>query len=330
VLFLTLWPLHGYAQQIDDLFGTAIDMDQLSRATPIPAPIVVVAAVLKNEPVGLPVQAQRYIGLMLQLHRVSCRLENLIKGDPPHAEFDFFYFADPEVAQSVPNPKYNRAHMFRAEPGDRYIFFLLRQREMLRSVGDVGSFSVRVDSGRHPQRPELTAGRPEDTGEVGRIISDILLTPGQDLDPQGFAMAIPNARKWSIAFGSQLHTVDLLKGLLTLPVPIRTAACDELAQHYPSQYGCLADIHADSTNSEDTRQWAFRRLAYFEQQDARLEEQLLDPAALTYDSMAANLEELEIILGSPNPRIRTLACAALERYFPRSVPAQCRHLSPSR
>jgi hypothetical protein len=133
------------------------------------APIIVVASVEENKVVSKHVEASRYPGVYLDLHAVRCKRENSLKGGMAGAELQFFYFADGRYPDSKPDPLY--ARWFQAEPASRYLFFLTRERGVLRSIWDIGNYSILISTGMHPESSTTDA-------DIGTQISEILLTPG--------------------------------------------------------------------------------------------------------------------------------------------------------
>jgi hypothetical protein len=311
---------------LQDLLGSAVDTGAGDLGFVTAAPVVVVATVTSNEPVGLPIEARRVPGVFLQLRRIGCHLENVLRGPGPGDSFASYYFADAKLAGGIPNPIHRL--LFDARRGRRYILFLSRERGVLRSIGDVGSYTVPVLSGAHPSYVP-TPDDPFSTG-LRRAIADILLTPGQGFEPSEFSQDIAYARLIADQLGSRPYTVQLLSNLLTQMGPIRVAACFELAHSYYGHYGCLAELKEDSTLAPEIRRHAAEVLEEQIRSDGVLKRTLLDPATLDFgkmlrpDSRRANMEELQLILADPDPEVRKLACTALKRYFPYEQASECK------
>jgi hypothetical protein len=306
-----------------DTLGTAVDsLFFQDKAKPQQlAPIIVVAVVEENRIVAKHVEAARYASVYLDLHAVRCKRENSLKGGLTEAGLEFFYFADGRYADSKPSPHYKR--QFQAEPGSRYLFFLSRDRDVLRSIGDVGEYSVLVATGAHPDLSTTN-------GDTGSMIPEILLTPGNGADFALMASGSQMERSSSIAdaWGSRLLTVQLLRRLTLLPEPVRSSACGWLVTSYDGQGDCLQAIAGDANESPENRQEALRELK--EQNDfrPRLLEHLKDPARLmdgylVDDSRRRVREELQTMLFGTDKVLHERVCTALKRYYPYEVDPRC-------
>jgi hypothetical protein len=303
----------GQIPELVDTLGSPVDQTEVLfdpdlRQT---APVIAAAYVVDNAAVRRRVPAARMPGILLDLHRVHARVEVAIRGDVG-AELEFYYFVQADDSPGN-NPRYRL--MFEAEPGRRYIFFLCREGAALRSVGDVGEYSLKIFSGAHRNyRPPAK--------DAATAVQDILLKRGEGSDPAalvyGLQFSVVAANRW----GSRLHAIQLLRELLAEPEPVRSAACDQLVFWYSGQYSCLYRIRDDPAEPEAARDHARAALAKQGPKDARLIEMLRDPAGLDFpvigraDSRRAVLEELESLLDSPNALVREEACVALARYYP--------------
>jgi hypothetical protein len=298
---------------LQDFLGSLIDSRQPWVDFRTIAPVVVVATVVSNEPEGTPTEARRFSGIFLQLRRISCRLENSLRGPRPADQFVFYYFAEAKSLSVIPMPIHRQE--LEAKVGKRYILFLCRERDVLRSIGDVGPYTMPVLSGAH-SNTEITST------DLSLSIPYILLTPGSNFNSNEFANDIVYARSTSDQVGSRLYTVRLLSQLLSEPEPLRSAACFELAHSYYGQYSCLSELKADRSLPSAVRSHASDVLDQQIRLNAILKQELSDPATLGFtkltkpDSRKANYEELLLIMAHPDPAVRKLACAALERYYP--------------
>jgi hypothetical protein len=185
-------------------------------------------------------------------------------------------------------------------------FFLSVEKGVLRSIGDVGEYSVRVLSGAHPDYKAPS--------NLGVAVADILLTKGIGFDAERFAKTLRPSNYLADRWGSRLHNIQLLRLLVTEPEPVGSAARQELVTNYNGQYDCLYRIRDDTGEPEAVREQARSLLAKQTARDAHLLESLKDPAHLWYDSR--QLEELKSVLAAPNPMIRKAACGAMRRYYP--------------
>ena len=188
-----------------DTLGSAIDQTDVLFKPDIRqfAPIIVVASVLENIIVVSGTPAIRIPEVRLDLHRVRCKLENRLRGQLPDGEFEFYYFADSKGT----NPRYKV--LYSADSGGRYIFFLNFENHSLRSIGDVGEYSIEVFSGIHSE-----IGDGED---LGRTVAKILFSRGEGFDPEAFGRELLSYISLADSWGSPIYNVELLRGLLSEP-----------------------------------------------------------------------------------------------------------------
>ena len=318
---LALGGCHRRPDLVDTL-GTAIDeQDSMpwNHDTRELAPIIVLASVEGNEVIAKHVEAARYQGVYLDLHVVLCKRENSLKGGLTETELRFFYFAYGRYPDSKANPKYKR--LFHAEPGSRYLFFLTRDRGVLRSIGDVGDYSILISTGTHAEAPAKD-------GDIGRLVSEVLLTPGKGADLELMAKKLLDYSSIADVWGSRPLTVQLLRHLFSLHGPLRSEACSVLVSRYQGQYDCLQALAEDADSSPELRKTVLAELK--EQSIARqlVLEDLKDPAKLVYahwggDSRHRMREELQTFLFAPDVLLHERACTALKRYYPWDAQPNC-------
>ena len=323
IVRLTSLALGGCQRHPDlvDTLGTAIDDEAIDvrgdwRER---APIVVVASVDENRIIAKHVEASRYQGLFLDLHVVRCKRENSLKGGLTGPELTFFYFADGRYSDSK---SYRRSKsLFQATPGSRYLFFLTRDRSVLRSIGDVGEYQVLVATGTHPE--SATTG-----GDTGRLVSQVLLTPGNGADLDLMVKRLYDYSAIADIWGSRPLSVQLLRHLASHAEPLRFAAGGVLVERYHGQEDCLQALVDDPNESSQFRQEAMRELKEQGASRQRFLESVKDPATETYlncnrDSRRRVREEFETMLLGTDVLVRERACTALKRYFPWDAEPTC-------
>ena len=332
LVLLALTAACGSKQQLPtlpDLLGAAIAGGALDRditswnelADPRDlVPIIVAGVVQENRVVAKRIEARRYKNVFLDLHEVRCQRENSLKGEVAGNEFTFFYYADRRYLDKQNPPVYRR--MFQADAGRRYIFFLTRDAGVLRSIGDVGNYSIPVQSGKHDEGSVQSS-------DAGKRIAEILLTRGHGADPTVMSNALGRASRAADVWGSRLHTATLLRGLLSSGEPLRSTACSVLIENFNGQYDCLEAIAKDPSEPEDNRRGALKTLEEKSELRRLFGEDLKDPAALTFQEFADDSrhrlrEEFETLLLNETDRIQhRRACQALSRYFPWDAEPQC-------
>jgi hypothetical protein len=221
------------------------------------------------------------------------------------------------VPTRYPSADYLLKRPYEANPGSRYLFFLMRDGDALRSIGDVGEYSVRVFTGAHAE--------PSAGGEVtGTRVSRILLNPGDGADLDSLAKALSKYSNLADTWGSRPFSVQLLRELISRGEPVRAAACGVLVESYKGQYDCLEALAKDQNESLENRQEALRKLQEKGFERRSLLEALKDPAQLPVpDSLRKMREEYETLLFSSDPLLHDRACGALNRYFPREAEPGC-------
>jgi hypothetical protein len=283
-------------------------------------PIIVVAVVERNTVVAKHLQAARYAHVYLDLHMVECKRENTIKGGLTGQELRFFYFADGRYPDGDANPLYKQ--LFDATPGSRYLLFLKRDGDTLRSIGDVGPYSILIAAGHHREQPM-------EFDEIGERIADILLTPGDGANLDLLSKILGRSSAAADFWSSRPHTVKLLRQLFPLGEPLHSQACGVLVESYSGQEDCLQTIADDPNESAANREEASKELKEKSEDRKRFLQDLKDPAALDYQRRAAGdswhriREELETLLFNPDPLQHERACTALKRYFPRTTEPKC-------
>jgi hypothetical protein len=298
--------------------GINASNDPAERVELVPA--IVVGFVEENRIVAKRVQALRYKNVFLDLHEVRCKRENSLKGELTGNEFHFFYFADGQYSDGQPRPLYKRT--FKADPGRRYLFFLTQEAGVWRSIGDVGEYSIPVNSGKHDEVPIKA-------GEIGQRIGEILLTPGTDADLGLMAATIPTATEAAEVWASRLVAASLLRSLLQRGEPLRSMACGTLVERFRGQYDCLESIANDPGEPAENRREASIELEHKSELRRRIRDDLKDPARLTYQDFAGDSrqrlrEELETLLFNQTDRMQhERACQALSRYFPWNIEPEC-------
>jgi hypothetical protein len=318
-----------------DLVGTVADFDALPRLGQnlLSSPIIIVCNVTSNIPLGPPIDAALHPGYKVELHRVSCEIELPERGPfAQGATVGFFYYSDSGLPSAAPDAfdgYYKRNLLFAAESGRRYIFFLTGHGDRLRTIGDVGPFSVEVSSGRHTsmrmmanEESDIRALSPEDT------LVDVLLVPGEGFSAETFSRNLPKASRAAEQLGGRLRVVRRLRQLLKRPSPVGRAACEALAELSLADYRCLQGALTDQDLSADARKQTESRLDWYRFQESGMLRQL--QAILRFglgsspfgDRLSVNKEELEVLLGSPNKTMADLSRKILGRCFAEREPQE--------
>ena len=151
--------------------------------------------------------------------RVRTSVENVIRGDVNTSTVEYSYWLS--VGTKV--GEWNHAL-----EGSRYIYFLRRDREGLRSVVDFWPSAIRVTTGRHTSLPKDAA--------LSEAIARILLLPGEFFDPREYNLSDGISKSTQLI--GEGASLKLVKTLVENDNPdVRKAACFEL-KRYTRQDHC--------------------------------------------------------------------------------------------
>ena len=180
------------------------------------------------------------------LFSVDVRLEGVLKGqlDRGAAETGHFVFYYYQVYGAWNGPSPNFIY-----PGDRDIFYLIRDAGVLRATTDAYLSHTRLKSGKH-------AVSPVRDDQVHEAIAQLILLPGAEPETGYLSLHGENT---GLAMG--LVGVDrvreMLMGLLDYPDGrIRARACLHLAEFPFNNQSCLPKIIDDSQTSPEDRERA--------------------------------------------------------------------------
>jgi hypothetical protein len=169
------------------------------------APIIVCGRVLRADAVGQPHTSPGDRRIKTQLTRIEIELEEVIRGNVPDDPLVFYYFtysADNDRDLGVPR--------YIPEPGQRRIYFLMRDAGVYRSVGDVTDFTLKMPSGIH--RRDFCRGK-----EPGACMAEMLLTPGEGFEVEAFVARLTVDAYAASILGSPAQVRGLLDRLRTMP-----------------------------------------------------------------------------------------------------------------
>lgn len=193
------------------------------------APVIIVGTVQRVQMVGQPKPAARVPDLSLQLYKAVVDVEMVVRGDADRTlEFSFF---GPDPRDGLFGlPKYY------VRPEQRRVFFLKREDEGYRAVGDYLDYSEPVYSGK----PDVTQVQDRDSD---RAIARILLTPSRHLrDKTMFASTLFNSAGRAQSFVTPAFVQDLLEKLVMYRDPdVRKQACKNLKIHHKRSTVCSSE-----------------------------------------------------------------------------------------
>ena len=190
------------------------------------AELIVIGAVAKAEVVGEPHRA-RQRDLALDLVRVTINVESIIKGEIGDAPLDFYFYAISRRVKSTWIP----SAWYWPEPGERRIFFLVRDRGSWRTVRDFAlCYAPGVTGGRHAR---ILNTSPD---SWQRRICGVLLTPGDRYDPEVFARTIMESASTCRQLTSETETIEFLRRATQLKDQRAAKEATEVLRAYEKQY----------------------------------------------------------------------------------------------
>lgn len=193
------------AEQAQECPPIKFDTAELNRPIQLDvmaaAPLVVVGVVRLVRAGGQVVQVPGFPQLKAQCTEITAEVENALRGEFRGRDVRFYYYVLSELSSAdLGPPKYLPAI------GQRRFFFLTSERGVVRSLGDVRDYTLRVDSGKHSD--SMLYSLP-----FGQKAAMILLTPGSEYEPRRFANSLDEAAFVSDALTSHEETDGLLRKL---------------------------------------------------------------------------------------------------------------------
>lgn len=167
------------------------------------APIVAVGSVLAVRTVGGVRRSARIPEMRIELLELMVRVENVLRGSISTPTVKVYYFMF-----SAHNQRLFGVCVYTPVLQERLVLFLKEESGVIRSVGDVNDYTLRVYSGSHEGL------EPPVGASLGEAISWVLLTPGKDLQPKSFVTYLGPAFSVSADLCSESCALTLLRPLL--------------------------------------------------------------------------------------------------------------------
>jgi hypothetical protein len=163
--------------------------------------LVLVGTVTAVRDLGAPKHADQFPQLMLQCTEITANVETQLKGELPGGIVRFYYYILSKLSSAdLGPPKYIPI------VGQRRMFFLTSEGALVRSIGDVRDYTLRVSTGYHDRRVL-------DSLPFGQRAALVLLTPGQGYSPGEFAKNLDVGVYVSDRLNSTAYTDSLLDSL---------------------------------------------------------------------------------------------------------------------
>jgi hypothetical protein len=277
------------------------------------APYIAVVNVRSADWLGSEVEVTPPKSMIVRLVRINGEIENVIKGDLSAGPVQFYFFANVPSEHGFTTVKYW------LDSGRRYIVFLRKDGEVLRTMADVAPPELKILSGRHR---DATSSR-EGPIDPGMAILYYSLTPTNNYD-EGFAGYIPLAEASIRKFVATADIVRSLRALLEHPDrAIRDEACLTIAGRFRYVDPCLPQL-LTSTDPSIQRQAKFWMQGRRESNAEIISLLRGDPISLSTSGKVDDLAaDIEVFTWDENPAVRQQACATLRRLFPVEKFANC-------
>ncbi len=302
--------------ELHDLLGTSLDYQVNRLVAAAQAPLILAGRVMANRSVGPIKPSRRFPTVPVALREVDLEVEIVLRSHLTHkpvpSRTNIYYYSQ-EVAPGMEGNPFHKL-LYEAVPGRRYVFFLLCERGLLRSIGDVGQYSIEIRSGRHSAEEinRHCGGSPS----LSCQLPWLLLTPGEDMDARHFAAGLSQARVFADMVGSRKRTLGLLEKLPGSDLHVDAESCHELVRMYYGKWRCLERLRDDERQPASVRSYAATRMAVA----IRLESELLGrlksgvlsfPGLQNPDSLQAMKEEVEMLIDHPDPKVQSIAASLL-------------------
>jgi hypothetical protein len=186
--------------------------------------------------------------------------------------------------------------------GERRVFFLRREQELIRCFADGTQPDLTVHSGAPTEVPP---------GSVGTKILATILHPGRGFNPAVFTSHLAYSFISASRYGSRVQAFHLLSKLVEHPASeVREASCLVLSEHYPGHDQCLDEHIGNGRYAQRAREARLRRKT--DDQDTL--RRLKSGGALHFGSTGEvddAVEALLLLASHRNPEISASACHAL-------------------
>ena len=214
------------------------DVDQITRAT------LIALGTVENERIVRKLNAgTSELPYPLALFEVKVRLEGIIQGHYPQERLTFYYY---QVLGGWTGHEPNFI-----TPGERDVFYLVKDRDVWRATTDAFSSHTRIVTGRYTVTPASSKEEARNT------IAQLLLVPGEGFVLPEFLGSLRRNSGVSESLVGKAETSRLLRTLLLNPKPlVRVRACIALAEFPLSEKACLPEIMHEAEASSDDRRRA--------------------------------------------------------------------------
>jgi len=204
------------------------------------AGLIVVGVVAGEHVVRIVDSPERNDVGRLQLCAVRVHVEGVLKGKFDGDPLTFYYY---QVTSAWDGPEPNLI-----APGERDIFYLVRDGRVWRAITDAYASHTRLVTGKHSISP---ATNNED---VDRAVARLLLLPGEDADIHGFLALLHKNKALAISLVGEAEVGRILQNLTkSSDAAIRGRACLTLAEFPLGERECLPNLLHDVHASPEDR-----------------------------------------------------------------------------
>jgi hypothetical protein len=279
------------------------------------SPIIAIVKVNNANWMGSEIQVTPADKLAVRLVRVIADVEYVIKGQIEKGTVQFYFFANTLSYDG------RRTVASWLDPGKRYIIFLRKDGDVLRTMTDVAVLHLRILSGRHDRLPSSLENHI--SANSGTAIAEMALSPTADHE-QGFADHIDLTQSELRRFLPPADIAVLLRKLLVSPeTDIRTKACLALLNSFQYRDPCVQRL----IKSRDVVISPQDALTIRGKKDIGNDLAIVlrdNPLSLSIRGKVEELSgDLELFTYDLDAEVRKQACETLQRLFPLSTFSRC-------
>ena len=276
------------------------------------APIIAIVRVTAAAFAGPEIEITPTYNLAVRLVKVEVEIESVLHGSLANGRSQFYFFTNTPRVNSYPTA------LCWFGPGRRYVVFLRKDGNVLRTLTDLTGPSVEIRSGSHNQ-----VSTDSGSTDPGLAVAYSVLTPAADHD-DGFAAQIRDGDTIARRFAGPSNSAALLRKLLSSPDgAIRTQACLALSEGYLYRDPCLSQLVDSEDRAVSQRAISLNR---GKQANDQMWVRTLreDPTSLTATGSVKDLAgDLEQFTFDASVGVRQQACITLRNLFPSRAFPNC-------
>lgn len=277
--------------------------------------VIVSGEVIDRKVLSVGSPTAEYSGSEWSTSRYMIRRDLCLKGWCPPSNFPLYRI---DCYRNCPGDQGTGS----LEPGNRRVFFLMNEGEILRSTVDLRQSEAIICTGRHDRLP---AGL-----DLPHQISTLLLSPGDGFSPDHLADCLFHSRYDSMELVGYADTLSAIRPFLkSSSRRLRDQSCLVLAEYYFDVEGCLQATVNDLSAPAERKLIARQRLDALAGSKRDLLEWIASPsdiylrARASWDTPDGVFDLLRVLAQHEDQRIRANACKVGATMFPSKPLPEC-------